>query len=112
MWDIHRNIDFEHFNSNDKYTVRFDFSGTPRAISRWWIVIENKSVDVCMKNPGHEINLKIDTHIKTMTEIWMGWLKLSTAKRNGLIVFEGMARDIKFFHKWFKLNVFAHRPQL
>ena len=110
MWDIHRGVDLSQFNNKEKYVVRFDYTGTHRTLSRWWLVISGKEVDVCLKDPGHEVKLYIKSHIKVMTDIWMGWLKLSKAKTEKQITFDGMNRDISFFQKWFKLNVFARRP--
>lgn len=109
MWDIHRNIDLRQFDEKNKYIVRFDYTGTHRNLSRWWLVLSRKEVDVCLKDPGYEVNLYIKSHIKVMTEVWMGWLELSKAKREGLVKFEGLNRDLNFFPKWFKLNVFANR---
>jgi len=112
MWDISRCIDLSQFDENKKYVVQFDYRGVPKHVSRWWLVMSGKEVDVCLKDPGHEVDLYIESHIKTMTQVWMGWLELSKAKREGLIQFDGFSRDISFFSKWFKLNNFAHREGL
>jgi DNA-binding HxlR family transcriptional regulator len=112
MWDISRGIEHSEFDDQNKYVVRFDFQGTPRGISRWWLVISREEVDVCLKDPGHEVNLYVKSHIKLMTEVWMGWVDLPKARRDGLIQFDGLNSDVKNFSKWFKLNVFARRDGL
>ncbi len=112
MWDISRTIDLSYFDEKGHYVVRFDFQGISRSLSRWWLVINREEVDICLKDPGHEVMLYIKVPIKVMTQIWMGWLSLSQAKSDGLIEFDGLNRDVRFFSKWFNLNVFAHRDGL
>lgn len=107
MWDIRRNVDLSQFDEKNRYVAQFDFIGVPEKFSRWWLVINCPEVDVCLKDPGYEVNLCITSHIKSMTEIWMGRLERSKAIREGLIQLTGLNRDIRFFQKWFKLNVFA-----
>jgi DNA-binding HxlR family transcriptional regulator len=78
MWDIHRFIKTEHLPSR-RTVIYFQFKDL-RRMKRWWLVIEQNVVDVCIDDPGHEVDLIIYTDLHTLTEIFMGDLSLSRAK--------------------------------
>jgi len=44
-------------------------------------VIKGGDVDVCLKDPGHEVELHIFTDVKTLTGVWMGDLSLGKSRR-------------------------------
>ncbi len=48
-----------------------------------------ENVDICLKDPGHDVDLFVQTRLKTMTQIWVGDLSVSKAKRDKLINVSG-----------------------
>lgn len=110
MWDIRRNIATEELAfQGDRYVVHFDLAGTKPGLNRWWLVVAAHEVDVCFKNPRFNVKMTVSSHIKTLTEVWMGWRCLTQARKEGLMAVDGSREDIRSFPKWFKLNEFARR---
>ncbi len=60
MWDIHRTMNAGYFGKT-RTVLMFEFSDYAAKFKRWWLVIEDGDVDVCMKDPGHEVDLQLVT---------------------------------------------------
>jgi hypothetical protein len=82
MWDRHRTVRPEHFPPR-RVVVAFEFENVPRNKRRWWLVSEGNGADLCVTDPGHEIDLFIFTDLRTMTSIWTGDLTLDAAVASG-----------------------------
>ncbi len=109
MWDIHRTMNAEYFGSG-RSVLHFEFCDFNAKHRRWWFVIQDGDVDACMKDPGHSIDLKIVTDVRTLTGVWMGDLGLGQALRDRRIRLTGddwFKRDIS---TWLGSNYFADIP--
>lgn len=106
MWDVHRTMNADYFG--DKRTVlHFTFSDFDAQNRRWWLVVEAGDVDVCMKDPGHPVDLTVDSDLRTLTAVWMGDIGLGQALRDQRIRLDGptpLKRDIA---TWLGRNYFA-----
>jgi hypothetical protein len=63
MWDIHRTMNAEYFGTG-RTTLYVEFGDFVAKSRRWWLVIQDGELDVCMKDPGHEIDLTISTDVQ------------------------------------------------
>ena len=106
MWDIHRNLDAGFFSA-ERTVLLFEFRDYTSKYRRWWLVIKDDDVDVCLKDPGYEVNLRIFTDLKTMTGVWMGDLSLGQALRSKLITVTGAADLRRSMSTWLGTNYFA-----
>ncbi len=106
MWDMHRNLVKERLPP-DRTVVRFDFEGTVRAKRRWWLVIYQSQGDLCLLDPGYDVDLIVRTHLRTMTAVWMGDEPLLPSVRKGDVVIEGPAKLARAFPGWLGLSLFA-----
>lgn len=106
MWDIRRNIDQARL-PEERTVVQFDLGGAPRAMRRWWLVFDGGDVDLCMKDPGHDVNLYLTAGVRTLADVWMGYIPMVTAMRAGQLEFLGPSRLASAFRKSLKLSVFA-----
>lgn len=34
--------------------------------------VRDRNVDICLTNPGFDVDLTPDTNVRTLTEVWMG----------------------------------------
>jgi DNA-binding HxlR family transcriptional regulator len=106
MWDIHRTMNAAYFGAG-RTVLSFEFSDYTAKFRRWWLVINDGEVDVCMKDPGHEIDLQVLTDVKTLTGVWMGDFGLGQALRDGRITLVGPARLKRDISNWLGTNYFA-----
>jgi len=48
----------------------------------WWLVAEAGETDLCMEDPGHEVDLVLECSVCTLTAIWLCKCSLERAERN------------------------------
>ena len=63
-----------------------------------------------MKDPGHDIDLKVTTDVRTMTGVWMGDIALGQALRDRRIRMTGDAQLKRDISIWLGDNYFADIP--
>jgi hypothetical protein len=106
MWDIHRTMNADYFG-DERAVLYFEFSDYTARFRRWWLVVRDGEVDVCMKNPGYDVDLELRTDVRTLTAVWMGDIGLGQALRDNRIRLSGptpLKRDIS---AWLGMNYFA-----
>jgi len=109
MWDIHRTMKAGYFPSG-RTVLHFEFSDFDAKFRRWWLVVQNGEVDVCMKDPGHAVDLKIVSDVRTLTGVWMGDVGLGQALRDRRIRLTGDERLRRDISTWLGANYFADIP--
>jgi len=67
----------------------------------WWLVINADNVDLCTENQGKEVDLYINSSVRTMVEIWSGDLDIHKALRNEKIKANGSRHLIRTIQDWF-----------
>ena len=107
MWDAHRRIDTSHF-PDERTVLRFEFVDYPSKLRLWWLVITGDDVDICLKDPGHEVNLFIQSTLKTMTQIWVGDLSINKARRDKLLHLAGETALGNSMSSWIGRSSLAH----
>ena len=107
MWDIRRNISTDPMPGR-RCTIQFMFNDRPAAEQSYWLVVEpGAEVDLCLVDPGFDVDLYVTTDLRTMTEIWLGYTPVGRACENGRILLTGsrdLAADLR---AWLKLSAFA-----
>jgi len=106
MWDMHRRIDTRYFPA-ERRVLRFEFADYPAQQRLFWLVIEEGDVDICIKDPGHAVDLYVRTTLKTMTHIWLGDLTVAKARRDQMLKLEGEAALKKTIGSWIGLSTLA-----
>lgn len=80
MWDIRRGVDGSRF-PRQRTVVQVLFSDAPDGQRDWWLVAEAGETDLCMEDPGFEVDLVIETSVRTLTAIWLCQCTLDRAER-------------------------------
>jgi DNA-binding HxlR family transcriptional regulator len=109
MWNIRRRIDLERLPDR-RVVVRFEFRAVParcRSFRTVWLILERGGADVCLKDPGHEVDLLVTADAGTMARVWMGALAYEHAVRAGGLRVEGARELVRAFPTWLLLSHFA-----
>lgn len=106
MWDIHRRLHVDRFPER-RTVLRFELTDVPTTRRFYWLVIDRGKVDICLKDPGFEIDLYIAVDLATLTGIWLGDLPLETARQQGDLDLRGPANLRRRFTGWLRLSLFA-----
>ena len=87
--------------------------GFQEARRKWWLVVEpDKEVDLCSVDPGFDVDLFLSTDLRTMTEIWMGYLTVARVKERQRLVVTGDRQLEAAIGNWLKLSPFAKIDKL
>ena len=107
MWDIRRNVVSKIPADDRRRVTEFQLSGVPSSKRRYWLIFEQGHADLCYKPPGFDIDLTVQSSLRTLTEIWLGHVGIEEAVRAERLRLEGSRRDIAAFRSWFALSMFA-----
>jgi hypothetical protein len=69
--------------------------------------VRDGNVDICLTNPGFDVDLTLDTNVRTLTEVWMGQRDLRQCIRERTISLQGAEKLKRAFPDWLALSVFA-----
>jgi len=109
MYDLHRRIDATQLPGG-RTVIKFLFRGLPK-FGHWWIVLENGARELCVDNPGKEIDVHLTTDLRTMAHIWAGDMEIRAAKKTGQLQLTGNPVLIRTVSAWLRPGLFAHvRP--
>jgi DNA-binding HxlR family transcriptional regulator len=106
MWDMRRNVDPRQFPSR-RIVVQFEFSDIAQSKQHWWLVNGKDGVDLCVTDPGFEVDLYICSDVRTMTGVWMGDVSLSHAIDSGRLEVQGPYELRRSLRAWLKLSPVA-----
>lgn len=106
MWDVRRGIDVERLPMR-RVVVHFHLRGSSDKKSRFWLVLEPGTVDLCLTDPGYEVDLHVEGHIRTMVDYWMGRIEFGDALRDGDLTVDGPGVLVRALPTWFTRSQFA-----
>jgi DNA-binding HxlR family transcriptional regulator len=113
IWNIRRRIATEHLPAR-RVVVHFNFTGAPasyRGMRKFWLLLERSAVDLCVHDPGFEVDLYLDADLAAMTRVWLGDLAFAEAVRLKKIRMSGMPGMIRQFASWLPLSPYAKVPR-
>ncbi|HEX6092676.1 MAG TPA: SCP2 sterol-binding domain-containing protein, partial [Dongiaceae bacterium] len=90
----------------DETVIRFNFLDLKR-LQKWWLVVRGENVDVCLENPGKEVDIRFDVDLRTMIEIWMGNRSYRSAIREGKLKLYGPPALTRNVTDWMANSVYA-----
>jgi DNA-binding HxlR family transcriptional regulator len=105
MWFLRCGIDRRYF-ANDRNVVHFQFTDQPRLrketwwLDQWWLIVTQEEIDLCVKDPGHEVDLYVVSNLRTLTKVSMGDIPAQQALRDRSIELHGSRALAKSFNAW------------
>ena len=113
VWDMRRRIAVERLPER-RIVVRFDFRGVPpthKAPRRYWLVMERPDVDLCIIEPGHEVDLFVGADLAALSRVWLGEIPIREAIRDGAVNLNGQRQLVRDFPSWLLLSTLAAVPR-
>src|SRR5436309_7790255 len=113
MWALRRRIALDRLPAG-RVVVQFDFRGIPptkRGYRRFWLLLERTHVDLCVEDPGFEVDLYVDADLSAMTKIYLGDVSFASASRVGDVRLSGPRELARAFPSWLLLSHFAKVPR-
>lgn len=113
MWNVRRRVALERLPER-KVVLHFNYGGFPasyRGARRFWMILERSGVDLCLSDPGLEVDLYIDADIGAMARVWLGDAAFADALRAKKIRLTGPGALVKAFPDWLLFSPFASVPR-
>lgn len=113
MWDMRRRIAVDRLPA-PRVVARFDFRALPAACRRsrtFWLVLEQPQADLCVTDPGFEVDLYVDADVAQLARVWLGEMPIGEAMRAGDIRLSGTSEVVRAFPSWLLLSTLAAVPR-
>ena len=89
--------------------IHFHFTDVSR-YADWWIVVQGDEIDLCVNDPGRNVDVWFTTSVRTMVDIWMGDTTYRQAVRNGLLKLVGDSALTRNVSDWMKNSEYVDLP--
>lgn len=105
MLYLERSIDPSKLIGNES-VIQFKFTDLVEQ-SDYWLLVRDENVDLCLKNPGKDVDVYFTCTVRTMHDVWMGDRTYRDAIKSGDLYVQGdpaLTRNIK---SWLRPSVFG-----
>jgi len=107
MWDMRRGLVTKPLPEK-RCVVHFLYPELPASEKHWWLVVEQHGeVDLCVIDPGFNVDLYVTTDLRTMTGIWMGLDTISKAIKTDKLALIGERAFADIVQVWLERRHFA-----
>jgi DNA-binding HxlR family transcriptional regulator len=105
MWDLQRRLQTTHL-PNGETVLCFTFDELEK-FKTWWLVACGGEVDLCTEDPGKDVDLYINTRVRTLVEVWSGDLDLNVALREKQVRTHGNMHLARTMPDWLGICLYA-----
>lgn len=106
MWDMRRRMNLANMPSTQT-CICFDYTDAPEGKSQYWIVGSCDGVELCVTDPGFDVDLYVTTDVRTLTMVWNGDTSLRARIEDGTVELHGGRKIREAFPSWLQLGLFA-----
>jgi DNA-binding HxlR family transcriptional regulator len=111
MWDMRRNLDPTPMPPR-RAVIQIQYPELSPARRNWWLIVEGRQTDLCSVDPGFEVDLHVETDLRTMTAIWMGLTSVRSEVAAGRMKLDGDGQLKASMQQWLGLSPFAVEKKL
>jgi DNA-binding HxlR family transcriptional regulator len=108
MLYLQRSIQPDKLPGNET-VIRFKFTDMKK-FNEWWLVASDGNIDVCVRDPGKDVDVYFTTDLRTMIQVWMGDVPYKTTINDGRLKLVGPSALTRNINSWLAPSVFAGIP--
>ena len=108
MLYLKRSIVPENLIGNET-VIRFHFTDID-TYPDWWLVAKNEELDLCVNDPGHEVDVYFTSSVKTLADVWMGESTYKRAIKEGTLKVVGNTILTRNITAWMSNSLFGDLP--
>lgn len=105
MLYLKRSIDPSKLIGNET-VIRFKFTDI-ETYPDWWIMVKGDEVDLCVNDPGKNVDVYFTTTVRTMAEVWMGDTSYRKAIASDALKIVGADLLIRDVSSWMQNSIFS-----
>ncbi len=87
--------------------MEFEFSGAHSEFQRFWLVHRDGKTEMCIKHPGYETDVFVQSDLKRFVETWRGFRDLRKEISAGHVRLQGPKNLCRDFPNWLALSGLA-----
>lgn len=106
IWEMERGVRPEVFG-DQQTVVCLELTDQPSGKRMWWFVNKAAKLDLCLKDPGYEVDLYLITTLPNMIHLWRGDISLAHALESHRLEVHGPTRLRRALRSWLKLSPFS-----
>lgn len=91
--------------------IEFEFTGAHWDCHRFWLVNDHGEIQMCLKDPGYEVNLKVRSGLRLFIEAWRGIRDLRAEIEAGRIRLYGPLSLRRQLADWLLLSMLSPYPR-
>jgi DNA-binding HxlR family transcriptional regulator len=105
LWWMRDRVNVQHLPKR-RIVVEFYFREVrPKC---YWLVLNPGDVSVCLKHPGFDVDVFVNTELAALYEVWLGRITFSQAMHDERLELDAAPALIRAFPKWFALSPAAN----
>lgn len=109
LWDMERTVRGGALGDG-RTVVRLELTDLPRDYALWWFVNEGADVEVCLEDPGFEVDLYLAATVADMIHVWRGDVAVARALDDGRLEAHGPRALVRRLGDWLGLSPLAGVP--
>lgn len=107
MWALRKRIIVDELPPR-RTIIRFNFSDAKPPVSTFWMHTKpGEDVELCVQDPGCDVDLFVETSVPVLTGIYLGRLRFDREIDEGRLFLSGDRRLAKTIKRWLKLSSHA-----
>ena len=111
MWDMRRSINRDVFPEH-RIVVQFEYPDASKGAEDWWLVSEHGEIELCLNDPGIEVDVVIKSALRTMTAVWTCKIEFDDAVRQDEIEVFGDSALTKNLSEWLQSSALSQLGSL
>lgn len=109
MLYLERSIDREKIKGQET-VIKFRFTDLIEQRD-WWLVVKPEVAEVCLKDPGRDIDVFFNCTVRTLSEIWMGDRTYRDAIKEVDLHMDGDPVLTRNVSAWLRPSIFVNSPR-
>lgn len=109
MFYLERSIDPSHLPGNET-VIRFEFTDFETQ-KHWWIVVTENRVDLCIKDPGKDVDIYFSSSVRCLADVWMGERTYKEALKSNDLKIVGPPSLTRNVTDWLTPSIFSESPR-
>ncbi len=108
MWNMRRKVNVAVLPRTRRSVIQFIYPELPEATRNYWVIARpGFPIDMCMIDPGQNVDLYVTAELRAMTSAWMGYTSLASEMDKGTIELVGDEHLINSIGDWMVRSRFA-----
>lgn len=110
LWEMQRSVDADAL-PDGRTVLALTFPDAGSELRDWWLLLSAEDVEVCDEDPGLDVDVAIESPLRTFVRVWRGDLGWNDALASGGMELHGPERMRRQVRTWFHLSYFSSVPR-